>query len=292
MLDPRDFMNLLHVGPASRHSLVVPIRAKPAGAANDLEADHVNGYVFPRHPIVPDSQLCDCDQWQLPNVNHSSWGFGQIIYGNPATHIPRRAAKNPNNGTRNLTAVPAIMGYPNKAEWYNSRRRLHLDPASVSCMECKIDAYNAARETANHYWWRPLCGPCHKKAKREYPAGYNSCTCEDMMVERTCVPCADRVLLIWEARPVPPWPGREVKRTRTVGTRWRLRERRDDADPGNSAANMRKWETCPCGDFIDPVKAPKPYKPFLRAKHRPFGPTFWTAKALTLIPSFIILTPL
>ena len=157
------------------------------------------------------------------------------------------------------------MGYPNnRAEWFNCRRQLHFaDPASVSCTDCRTDCYDAARTTTNETWWRALCGPCHQKARLRYPTGYNSCTCEDLMVNKTCVPCADRVLNIWEARAVDvPWPERETKRFRRAGT-MRLRNLRNNADPANHAPNIRKWETCPCGDLIDPTKAPNTYAAFL-----------------------------
>jgi hypothetical protein len=43
----------------------------------------------------------------------------------------------------------------------------------------------------------------------------------------------------------------------------RLRTLRDNADPANDAPNLRKWETSPCRDFIDPTKAPTTYAAFL-----------------------------
>jgi hypothetical protein len=176
-----------------------------------------------------------------------------------------RAGRNADDGTRDLNANPPIMGYPsNRAEWFDCRRQLHFqNPAAVSCSECRIECYEAVRETANDNWWRALCGPCNQKARVEYATGYNSCTCEDLMADKTCVPCGDRVLSTWEAQNVNiPWPKEETKRARTAGT-MRLRNLRNDADPINNAPNVRKYHTCPCGDYIDYVKAPNSYDAYL-----------------------------
>ena len=75
-------------------------------------------YNFRPHPIVPVNQMCNCRQSWPANgpVSRAVWMHwtapGKPGLPTPDDHMRARAARNPNNGTRDLTAIPPITGYP------------------------------------------------------------------------------------------------------------------------------------------------------------------------------------
>lgn len=82
-----------------------------------IRSDPAN-YIFRPHPIVPVNQMCNCRQsWPANGPVSRAVGMHWTAPGKPGLptpddHMRARGARNPNNGTRDLTAIPPITGYP------------------------------------------------------------------------------------------------------------------------------------------------------------------------------------